>query len=506
MANREIRQMAVVGAGVMGAGIAQIASLAGVEVLLFDVREGVAQSARQSIIATLDRLVGKGKLDAASAHLAAQRLRSVSHISELSDCQLVIEAIVENLEAKRALFAELEEVVTEDCLLATNTSSLSVTAIAAKCRVPARVGGFHFFNPVPLMKVVEVIDGLQSAAWVGETLLALGQRFGHVAVRAKDTPGFIVNHGGRGYGTEGMRILSESVLEPADLDRILCEHAGFRMGPCALFDLTGLDVSHPVTESLYAQYYQEPRYRPTVITKQLYDAGLLGRKTAQGFYGYVDGVAQIPDEAPAPQVECMPPVWISHARADARDAVVQLLTVLGATLEHGAQPSADALIVVLPLGDDATSSALNEGLDPQRSVALDTLLPLARRRVLMTTVVTLPHWRDCAHALFSRDGMAVSVIRDSAGFVSQRVLAQVINVACDMAQQRVATPTDIDQAIRLGLGYPQGPLSWGDAIGAQTILQILEQLHSFYLDPRYRPSPWLKRRAKLELSLLSREA
>ena len=139
-------------------------------------------------------------------------------------------------------------------------------------------------------------------------------------------------------------------------------------------------------------------------------------------------------------------------------------------------------------------------------MALDTLLPLARRRVLMTTVVTLPHWRDCAHALFSSDGMAVSVIRDSAGFVSQRVLAQVINVACDMAQQRVATPTDIDQAIRLGLGYPQGPLSWGDAIGAQTILQILEQLHSFYLDPRYRPSPWLKRRAKLELSLLSCEA
>lgn len=506
MAIRDIQLMAVAGTGVMGAGIAQIAALAGVEVLLFDVREGAAETARQAIVAMLDRLVTKGKLDVDRARLAAQRLRSVTQIMALSDCQLVVEAIVENLEAKRALFAELETVVAESCLLATNTSSLSVTAIAAKCRVPERIGGFHFFNPVPLMKVVEVIDGLQSAAWVGDTLLALGERLGHVAVRAKDTPGFIVNHGGRGFGTEGMRVLSESVVEPEDLDRILCEQAGFAMGPCALFDLTGLDVSHPVSESLYAQYYQEPRYRPTVITKQLYDGGLLGRKTAQGFYRYIAGAAQIPAEAPVPQVESMPPVWLSSARADARVSVVLLLEALGATLESGTQPSDKALILVLPLGDDATSSALNEGLDPQRTLALDTLLPLNRRRVLMTTIVTLPTWRDAAHALFCRDGGAVSVIRDSAGFISPRVLAQVINVACDMAQQRVATPRDIDRAIRLGLGYPQGPLSWGDALGAQAILQILEQLHQFYLDPRYRPSPWLKRRAKLGLSLLSGEA
>ncbi len=500
---REIRSMAVVGAGVMGAGIAQIAAVAGLTVYLFDAREGAAESARQGLVATFDKLVAKGKLDSAMAQAAAARLRPVNTIAELADCQLVVEAIVERLDAKRALFAELESVVADDCILATNTSSLSVTAIAAGCRLPGRVGGFHFFNPVPLMKIVEVIDGLQGDAWVGETLLALGERFGHVAVRAKDTPGFIVNHGGRGYGTEAMRILGESITDEAGLDRILREHAGFRMGPCELFDLTGLDVSHPVTESIYAQYYQEPRYRPSVITRQRLDAGLLGRKSGQGFYRYADGVQQIPEEAAVPVVAGLPPVWVSHVRPAYRANVVALLENLGATVEPGLRPSDEALCVVLPLGGDATSSAKAEGLDPLRTLALDILLPLDRRRVLMTTPVTGPGWRDAARALFAADGVPVSLIHDSAGFVSQRVLAQIINIACDMAQQRVATPGDIDRAIRLGLGYPQGPLSWGDALGAETVLQVLDNLHSFYRDPRYRPSPWLIRRAMLGLSLLT---
>ncbi|EJN35699.1 3-hydroxyacyl-CoA dehydrogenase, partial [Pseudomonas sp. GM84] len=265
---REITRMAVVGAGVMGAGIAQLAAQAGVTVQLFDSRDGAAQAARQAILATLASLAAKGRLSAQQVEEAGRHLKVAATLTELADAELVVEAIVEQLEAKRALFADLEAVVADDCLLATNTSSLSVTEIAAKCRVPGRVGGMHFFNPVPLMKIVEVIDGLQSAAWVGQTLLALGRRLGHSAVHAQDTPGFIVNHGGRGYGTEAMRVLVESVTDPLTLDRILREQAGFRMGPCELFDLTGLDVSHPVTESIYQQYYQEPRYRPTLITRQ----------------------------------------------------------------------------------------------------------------------------------------------------------------------------------------------------------------------------------------------
>ncbi|HWD31582.1 MAG TPA: 3-hydroxyacyl-CoA dehydrogenase [Pseudomonas sp.] len=502
MQPRDINCMAVVGAGVMGAGIAQIAALAGVTVYLFDQREGAAQAARQSIQGTLEKLAGKGKLNADQVLAAAQRLLPVNDIRELADCQLVVEAIIEDLAAKRALFAELETIVSDDCLLASNTSSLSVTAIAAQCRQPTRVGGFHFFNPVPLMKIVEVIDGLQSAPWVGQTLLALGTRFGHLAVRAQDTPGFIVNHGGRGYGTEAMRVLSEAVTEPVELDRILREQAGFRMGPCELFDLTGLDVSHPVTESIYQQYFQEPRYRPTVITRQRLDAGLLGRKTGEGFYRYIDGQQQVPAEVPpGPLPEI--PVWVSNARPAARARVVSLLATLGVTVEPGVRPSAEALCLVLPLGVDASLSAHAEQLDPCRTLALDTLLPLQRRRVLMTTVATTPEWREAARALLAADGVAVSVIRDSAGFVAQRVLAQIINIACDMAQQRVASPADIDNAIRLGLGYPQGPLSWGDELGAETVLEVLDQLYSYYRDPRYRPSPWLMRRAGLRLSLLT---
>ena len=499
---REITRMAVVGAGVMGAGIAQLAAQAGVTVQLFDSRDGAAQAARQAILATLASLAAKGRLSAQQVEEAERHLKVAAALTELADAELVVEAIVEQLEAKRALFADLEAVVADDCLLATNTSSLSVTEIAAKCRVPGRVGGMHFFNPVPLMKIVEVIDGLQSAAWVGQTLLALGRRLGHSAVHAQDTPGFIVNHGGRGYGTEAMRVLVESVTDPLTLDRILREQAGFRMGPCELFDLTGLDVSHPVTESIYQQYYQEPRYRPTLITRQRLAAGLLGRKTGQGFYRYLEGVQQVPAEPPAPCV-ALPPVWVSAARPEAREAVLALLERLGATVEQGARPSAEALCLVLPLGQDATCAALAEGLDPVRCVALDTLLPLDRRRVLMTTPVTAAGWRDAAHALLAGDGTPVSVIRDSAGFVAQRVLAQVINIACDMAQQGVASATDIDNAIRLGLGYPMGPLAWGDALGAGQVLQILDQLHGYYRDPRYRPSPWLMRRAHLGLSLLA---
>lgn len=502
MSARKISRMAVVGAGVMGAGIAQIAALAGVTVQLFDSREGAAQTTRQGIVTTLEKLCAKGRLSEQQVQAAAQNLLAATSLAELADAQLVVEAIVENLEIKRALFADLEAVVADDCLLASNTSSLSVTAIAAHCRVPGRVGGFHFFNPVALMKIVEVIDGLKSEPWVGATLLALGERFGHTAVRAQDTPGFIVNHGGRGYGTEAMRVLSESVTDPLTLDRILREQAGFRMGPCELFDLTGLDVSHPVTESIFEQYYQEPRYRPTVITRQRLDAGLLGRKVGQGFYRYVEGVQQVPDEAAAPNVK-LPPVWVSMARPQARDAVVDLLRRLGARIETELRPSAEALCLVLPLGTDATHAAIAEGLDPMRTLALDTLLPLERRRVLMTTTITAPGWRDAAHALLAADGNPVSVIRDSAGFVAQRVLAHIVNIACDMAQQGVASPKDIDSAIRLGLGYPLGPLAWGDTLGGATVLQILDNLHDYYRDPRYRPSPWLMRRARLGLSLLT---
>ena len=238
--------LAVIGAGVMGRGIAQIAAQAGIRVLLQDSRPGAATEAKDSISQQFARLTEKGRLAASDAERASRKLAVAETLNSLSSCHIVIEAIVENLEAKRELFGALEAIVAEDCLIASNTSSLSITAIATACKRPERIGGFHFFNPVPLMKVVEVVDGLLTAPWVGEALTALALRCGHKPVRAKDTPGFIVNHAGRGYGTEALRILGEGVAEFHAVDRILRDCAGFRLGPFELLDLTGLDVSHPV--------------------------------------------------------------------------------------------------------------------------------------------------------------------------------------------------------------------------------------------------------------------
>ena len=495
--------LGIVGTGLMGRGIAQIAAQGGIRVRLHDARAEAAAEARAAIGQTLTKLADKGKLTAEAAAAASARLAVADTLDALAGCDIVVEAIVERLDAKRALFAELEDIVGTQCLLATNTSSLSVTAIAAGCRLPGRVGGFHFFSPVPLMKLVEVIDGALTEAWVGDALTALARRMGHTPVRAQDTPGFIVNHAGRAFGTEALRILGEGIAGVADIDRILREAAGFRMGPFELLDLTGLDVSHPVMESIYDQYYQEPRYRPSPITRQRLAAGLLGRKSGRGFYTYDDGKAEQPAEDSVPP-KGDTPVWLSRRNAPAAERVAALLETLGARLETGERPSAEALCLVLPLGEDATTAALAEGLDPACTLALDPLT-LARRRTLMRTPLTTRAMADAARGLLAADGTPVTLINDSAGFVAQRVLASIVNIGCDIAQQRVATPEDIDRAVTLGLGYPQGPLALGDTLGAATVLDILDAMHAFYRDPRYRPSPWLVRRARLGVSLLTPE-
>jgi 3-hydroxybutyryl-CoA dehydrogenase len=493
--------LGIVGTGLMGRGIAQIAAQAGVRVLLHDARPEAADDARAFVRQTLERLVERGKLAATDVTATMARIAIAATREELAPCHLVIEAIVEKLEAKQELLHRLETIVDDDCVLATNTSSLLVTAIAGRCRVPERVAGFHFFSPVPLMKVVEVIDGARTADWVGGALTALATRMGHTPVRAKDTPGFIVNHAGRGYGTEALRIVGEGIADVFEVDRILRDAAGFRMGPFELLDLTGLDVSHPAMEAIYEQFYQEPRFRPSPITRQRLAAGLLGRKSGIGFYDYAEGQAR---PAPVPPVPDARParVWLGHRNSAHRPEVRSLLTALDATVEGGEHPTPDALCVVLPIGEDATAAALAEGLDPTRTVALDPLF-LGRRRTLMTTPVTAAAFRDAAHGLFASDGVPVSVIRDSPGFVAQRVVATIVNIGSDIAQQRIASPDDIDRAVTLGLNYPRGPLAMGDAIGASTVLAILDAMHALYRDPRYRPSPWLRRRAQLGVSLLT---
>jgi len=504
--NPTFRHVGIVGTGAMGRGIAQIAAQSGAHVQLFDSAAGAAERAQTALFAQWEKLAVKGKVTADQVAQYRDRTTVAASLQGLRTCDLVIEAIVERLDIKQTVFKALEEVVSPTCTLATNTSSLSVTAIGSALTHPGRFAGYHFFNPVPLMRVVEVIAGLKTDAAVCAQLTQFALDMGHKAVHAQDTPGFIVNHAGRGYTTEALRTVGERVTDFATMDRILRDQMGFRLGPFELMDLTALDVSHPVMESIYNQYYQEPRYRPSVITAQRLAGGVIGKKVGDGFYAYADGVAVVPPEPPVPKVSEMPSVWVSP-KAARRAELYQLLKALNADIETAQAPSDKALILVAPLGMDVTTLAAVEQLDASRVVGIDMMLndDASKRRVLATNPATRPDMRDAAHALFARDGKAVSVIRDSGGFVTQRVVATMVNIASDMCQQGICSPADLETAVTMGLGYPLGPLAMGDAIGPTNMLEILFNLQTVYGDPRYRPSPWLRRRGALGLSLRHEE-
>jgi 3-hydroxybutyryl-CoA dehydrogenase len=494
--NRSDLTAGVAGAGTMGRGIVQVLAQCGARTLVYDAQPGAARKGKEAIAQALGKLVEKGRLGAGDADKTLGRIEIIDSVDAFGPCHVVVEAIVENLDAKKQLFSALEQTVGGDCILASNTSSLSVTAMAAACKRPGRVAGYHFFNPVPVMKIVEVVDGVRTEAWASDALTGLARRFGHTPVRCKDTPGFVVNHAGRAFVPEALRVLSEGVADPATIDRVLVDAAGFRLGPFGLMDLVGLDVAHAVMKSMYEQYFEEPKYRPSFLAEPRVAAGLLGRKTGRGWYEYdKDGVAlRTPESAPPSSRPAS--VW-------AVPELKELLIGLGAKPEL--KPTPDAICFVAPLGADATTTALELGLDPARTVAVDPLFGFAKRRTLMKTPVTRKEIVEAAHGLLASDGVPVSVINDSPGFVAQRVVAHIVNVGCDIAQMRIATPEDLDSAVTLGLGYPRGPLAMGDALGPKRILAVLEAMHDFYQEPRYRPGPWLRRRAALGISLLKEE-
>jgi 3-hydroxybutyryl-CoA dehydrogenase len=504
-ANRRDLTVGVIGTGAMGRGIAQVAAAGSMQVLMSDSRPGAAEEARGFIEKMFARAAEKGTITKDEAVGAVNRIRIVGGPVDMKSCQVVIEAIVENLEAKQKLFAELEAVVAPDCILATNTSSLSVTTIASKLKTPQRFAGFHFFNPVPLMKLVEVIDGLRTEEWVGEALMAVGRRMTREPVRLKDAPGFLVNQVGRGFTLEAAHLAYEGVAAFADVDRVMRDVGGFRMGPFELMELTGLDVTHPASELIYRQFFEEPRYRPNLIMRSRYEAGVLGRKSKRGFYEYD---AEMKPLVPAePRVPAARPesVWVSPVEAQGHAVLAELLSKLGTRRETAAKPSSGALILVTPIGEDATTCAVEQGLDPKRTVAVDTLFPMVKRRTIMGTPLTGAAYRDAAHGLLAADGVPVTVCRDSPGFIAQRIVAMIVNIGCSIAQSRTAGPADIDKAVTLGLNYPNGPFRFGDVLGPDRVYKVLSAMHRIYGDPRYRPNIWLTRRAKLGVSLLTPE-
>ena len=502
-----IQSMALIGTGVMGMGIAQIAAQAGLEVRLFDVQPGAAQLGLDKLTQSLQQLQQKGKFSAQVLEQTLSQFKVLDQIEQVAGVDLVVEAIVENLDIKKNLFKQLEAIVSETTILASNTSSLSVTAIAADLAHQGRVAGFHFFNPVALMKVVEVIRGLATEESVIEALLVLAKRMGHTGVQTKDTPGFIVNHAGRAYGTEALKALGEGVASTSEIDRILRAAAGFRMGPFELLDLTALDVSHPVMESIFNQYYQEDRYRPSALTRQMLAAKKVGRKVGEGFYRYFEGKKL--NETPAqmvPVITQFNAVWVQADEPAQAEQLRQYILEQGIEVDRAEIAATDSLIILATYGEDTTTAALRFGVDATRTVSIDMLTDFNLHRTLMPSIVTQPAYIDQAHALFAKTPQGVSVIAESVGFITQRILAMVINLGCDIAQQQIATATDIDLAVKLGLGYPYGPIAWGDHLGAPRILLILERMHANTGDQRYRPSPWLKRRAQLNVSLLHHAA
>lgn len=485
----------------MGRGIVQLFAAAGYRVRCVDAAPGAALQAADHVGRSLRRAADKGKLTHAEVEAICSRIHACDALSQIAGCEVVIEAVFEDLAVKIDLFRQLEEVISVTAILATNTSSLSVSAIAGGCRHPERVAGLHFFNPVPVMKIAEIVPGLRTNSATIDDLRTLIAATGHRAVLTADQPGFLVNHAGRGLYTEGLRILEEQVAGVADIDTLLREAAGFRMGPFELLDLTGLDVSGKVMESIYEQFQQEPRFRPSSLVRPRIAAGLLGRKSARGWYDY-EGDMRASTAPPKARSARGLRVWIDPDAND-RDSIASLVSAAGGQVRGNAR-EAD-LIIVEFWGMDASGYCAAKGLDARRCVAVDPLPGLTKRRTLMLTAATTAEARDGAAAVLSADDVPITVINDSAGFVIQRVLSTIVNIAADIAQRRIAAVEDIEAAVTVGLGYPYGPLTWGDTIGADRVLMILENMHATTGDPRYRPSPWLKRRARLGLSLLSRE-
>jgi 3-hydroxybutyryl-CoA dehydrogenase len=513
-------------------------------VVLCDVSAEAVERGIGRVRAGFERGVTRGRLTAEARDAALGRVRAATALDELSDAQVVIEAVSEDLGLKRRIFADLARVCGPETILASNTSSLSITAIAGGLERPGRVAGMHFFNPAPTMALVEVIGGALTSAATLDALAALAERLGKTPVRALDTPGFIVNRVARPFTGEALRIVGEGIATAPQVDRIV-RAAGFRMGPFELLDLVGLDVNYAVHQAVYEQTFQEPRYRPQRLQAQMVAAGLLGQKSGRGFYRYADGQRVAEDEAD-PYAEIGPLSRVATvliaghgpladdlalALQGAGQEVVTYSTEESTTLANAGIPRARRLRDVLltttlaieaVLGprdlkraywyelDDSLppqipilSLALGQGATelgswasrPERvagigyagSFATAPIVELGRG--LRTSESALRR----TIAFLRRMGKEVAVVGDPPGQVLTRLLSCLINEAAFALDERIATGADIDTALRLGMNFPAGPVEWSSRLGLEAVVTTLDGLHAYYGEDRYRVAPRLRR-------------
>lgn len=459
------RTIGVVGAGTMGAGIAQLAAAAGHPVLLFDAFDGAADTGRSRIARGLEKLVARGKMTAEDVTALMERITIAPTLADLNPCAMVVEAIVENLEVKRDLFANLEDIVADEAILATNTSSISVTSIARDLRHPERMAGMHFFNPAPVMKLVEVISGVATSAEVAQTVFDTAQSWGKIAVHAKSTPGFIVNRVARPFYAEALRLYEEQVAEPATFDALLTQGAGFRMGPFALMDLIGNDVNYMVCKSVFDLFYQEPRFRPSILQLEQVNAGRLGRKSGRGWYDYGEGA-----KMPEPQTE---------AASDA--PLIDGFDIAGCTVDG---------VLIQPTDGRTAAQVCRSAGQP---VILCDHIDAGGSRLAFATSKDVPEVVIARLvATLADQAIQASRLPDWPGLVVLRTIAMLANEGFEAVLQGVTDEAGVDAAMRYGLNYPKGPIAWSREIGLSRVLSVLDAIHGLTGDPRYRASMALR--------------
>ena len=495
---QQIDPIAVVGAGTMGTGIAQIAAAAGHPVFLYDAQQGAVERSIASLQKVVGRLIEKGKMSKQDGAALLERITPCSELHQLKTAKLVVEAIIESLEVKRKLFSDLEDLLSADAILATNTSSISITAIGANLDRPDRLVGMHFFNPVPLMALVEIISGLASDREVANTVYDTAANWGKRPVYARSTPGFIVNRVARPFYAEALRLLQEGAAEPGTLDALMREAGGFRMGPFELMDLIGHDVNFAVTRSVFEAYYYDPRFTPSLLQQELVEAGFLGRKTGRGFYRYDDS------ERPAPQTAAganAPHRIVVHGDPGPLQQLVKLLAANNMEVQQGTDGTEAGWLEL----DDTVAVALTDGRSATERMAVDATKPmvlvdLARDFNSATRVGLAPadqaSEQDCALAvgMFQALGKTVSVLDDVPGMLVMRTVCMLANEAADAVNQGVCDAASVDTAMRKGVNYPQGPLEWADQIGLARVVGFLSNLYAGYGEDRYRVSPLLRRK------------
>jgi 3-hydroxybutyryl-CoA dehydrogenase len=504
----------VAGAGTMGAGIAQLACLSGATTLLHDPIPDALDRGLQQIKNHLERGAARGRWSAEDAAAAAERLERAEALEDLAPCQLVIEAAPERLELKQDLFAKLaDEVVSEDCVLATNTSSLLVTAVASRVKRPERVVGMHFFNPAPLMRLLEVVAGAESAEPALQTAREAGQAMGKIVIDAVDGPGFLVNRCNRPFGLEGQRLVQDRVASIEDVDRICRMEGGFRMGPFELSDLVGVDVGLDVARSFYEQSFAEPRWRPSQVVVKTVAAGWAGRKAGRGYYDYSEGTDAYrpPDPDPLPVGGGDGIVVIAGSSPLAAELREQAAAADWEVLNPGEAGDRQPPFLILDLlyPDEEPEAPLEGGpqaiccaagslaaLDPGGgAVGFHVLPPLKDARL-----VELTRGEDstgsaaaAAERFFATLGTHTVWVGDAPGLVLGRIVCQVINECAFALGEGVGSAEDIDAGMVHGLNYPRGPLAWADEIGLDHVSAVLDGLYEELREERYRMAPTLRR-------------